>query len=141
MIGPGVAPALAQQLAAAKVVSVHEELSDDALLEAESIPVPSAPAKGLLQVAPPGFVSPVPARPAAAQPVRMVAALREEPRYLPGDPMAPQPSAATNPRVHSQRLRVSDSVYGAPKRDRPWLYWAVGAVVVLSLVVLAMGLF
>jgi hypothetical protein len=59
-------------------------------------------------------------------------------RYLPGDPMAPQPVAAARsaPRLHLQE-ETSTRVY----QDRKWLYWAVCGMVLVSVVVLAIGLF
>jgi hypothetical protein len=60
-------------------------------------------------------------------------------RYLPGDPMAPQPTAANR---GSARLRLPNDELPAtvPKNERVWLYWAVCGVVVFSVMLLAFGL-
>lgn len=61
-------------------------------------------------------------------------------QYLPGDPMAPQPAAAMRP-GGSARLRLSDDETGANliRPERPWLYWAICAVVVACVLLLAVG--
>jgi hypothetical protein len=60
-------------------------------------------------------------------------------RYLPGDPMAPQPTAANR---GSARLRLPNDELPAavPKNERVWLYWAICGVVVFSVMLLAFGL-
>jgi hypothetical protein len=59
-------------------------------------------------------------------------------RYLPGDPMAPQPTAANR---GSARLRLPNDELptDTAKNERVWLYWAVCGVVVFSVMVLAIG--
>jgi hypothetical protein len=62
----------------------------------------------------------------------------EAQRYLPGDPMAPQPMAASR----GSSPRLSDSLEAAApeaREERKWLYIAVCAAVVLSVLVLAIG--
>ena len=106
-------------------------------------------------------VSPVPERPVAAAPAAQHAAPQaarptaantqtdrgpsQAHQYLPGDPMAPQPSAADRHAhgQHSQRLHIEheEGAPSLPKEERIWLYWAVCGVVVLSVLVLAIGLF
>jgi hypothetical protein len=60
-------------------------------------------------------------------------------RYLPGDPMAPQPPAAAA--RSSQRLHIHEEVSIPVRHERQWLYWALCGVVVVSVLVLAIGLF
>jgi hypothetical protein len=57
--------------------------------------------------------------------------------YLPGDPMAPQPTAASR---SSPRLLLNDEAMRNVD-DRSWMYWAVCAVIAVTAAVLAFGLF
>jgi hypothetical protein len=154
MIGAGIAPPILRP-----AISMVEPEELDAELEPESLPaapmqpvqqaahVPAAPAQPARPIA---AVRAVPAveLPATSPRLRQVehnaAAAPEKPapRYLPGDPMAPQPSAAaSNTGNQSQRLRLThETAYALPKNQRNWLYWALGAVVLLSILLLAIGL-
>jgi hypothetical protein len=63
-----------------------------------------------------------------------------QPRYLPGDPMAPQ--HATPLRLNAPRTTLpGDEALTIPHEERMWLYWAVCGTVVLVVVLLAFGLF
>jgi len=62
---------------------------------------------------------------------------RELGLYLPGTD--PQPSAAVHA-GHSTRLRLpNDEPFSVPKNEKAWLYWAVCAAVVVSVMFLAFG--
>jgi len=133
MIGAGIAPHVGAATAPAATPSVR------AVIDVPISPVPhrpGSPGHAAAQAQPP--------RAAAAQPPAD-AEHGHAHHYLPGDPMAPQPTAADRHAhgQHSQRLHI-DHESGAPsipKEERIWLYWAVCGVVVLSVLVLAIGLF
>jgi hypothetical protein len=124
-------------------------------------PAPHTPAVRAVVDVP---VSPVPERPDAVGHAATQAALPHVPRpapqspsaevmppqgqhFLPGDPMAPPPSAAEHPghgrsaRLHIDHETAQPGLAAIPKEERVWLYWAVCGVVVLSVLVLAIGLF
>ena len=160
-VGAGPAPAVhAAKLPAAKATMLgagiaphapaepHAGPSVRAVVDVPVSPVPERPenvAHAPTPVAPANAAPPVrPAQP--ARPVQQTAregAAQPAPHYLPGDPMAPQPSAAEpSPYGRSQRLHIDhEPAPTVPKDERIWLYWAVCGVVVLSVLVLAMGLF
>lgn len=68
-------------------------------------------------------------------------AARKGGRYLPGDPMAPgagaHPAKQSTPRLALQH----EDTYVVPKGEKKWMYWAIGGVVLVSVVLLAIGLF
>jgi hypothetical protein len=82
---------------------------------------PEAPPRGYLADAPEESSDSGDDEPAAAR----------DPRYLPGDPMAPQPVAARAP-----MLRYDDSIPKISRRgddDKKWLWIAAGVIVVACL--------
>jgi len=88
--------------------------------------------------------SPVPARPTAhydddAASRQQAGFAQPDPahRYLPGDPMAPQPRAAAR---STPRLLLNDESM-RDVDDKKWMYWAICAVIALTATVLAFGLF
>jgi hypothetical protein len=98
----------------------HIALAETQALFSPADPTPVAPARTA-------------ASPAAAD---QLANAPETPRYLPGDPMAPQPLAARQPAL---RLTQDEEPLSAPPmQDRKWML--VAAVVVFSVLLLAVGL-
>ena len=137
MIGAGIAP---RQVAAPEPAATP---SVRAVIDVPISPVPLRPAHpghSATQAAVPQQVP----RPTAVQ-AQADGAPSQAHHYLPGDPMAPQPTAAERHAhgQHSQRLHIEHEAGtpSIPKDERIWLYWAVCGVVVLSVLVLAIGLF
>jgi hypothetical protein len=99
-------------------------------------------ALGAADPAAPALARAVPATAAPAVPEAQAAPdepVAQSQQYLPGDPMAPQPMAARAP---APRLRedADDAPAALPMNDRKWLLLAVGGVVLLSVLLLAIGL-
>lgn len=67
-------------------------------------------------------------------------AARQAGRLLPGDPMAPQPTAAARPAAPRLALSSQEG-YIVPRDDKKWLIWAICGAVLLSVLLLAIGLF
>jgi hypothetical protein len=134
MIGAGIAPVVAKPAAAAPQIA------------ASAAATPASPAarqdshndaKHIAMAQTQALFSPAEtaAKPAAAAP--MAVEPREPARYLPGDPMGPQPSAAMQ---SSPRLMLDDDSIAPPMKDRKWMLLAVGGVVLFSVLLLAFGL-
>jgi hypothetical protein len=71
-------------------------------------------------------------------PAVVVQAEHAPPRYLPGDPMAPQVASP----MRAPRTKIpGDEDITVPREERAWLYWTVCGTVVLVVVLLAFGLF
>jgi hypothetical protein len=148
MIGAGIAPPAVQPTAVPNVRAVID-VPVSPMPEAPAAPVGYAATQAALprvDAAPPAHrAQPAPVQPQQPAPAPTYAAQasaddrhENQERYLPGDPMAPQLSAA---RGHAPRTTFEHDELQVPTDERKWLYWAVCGVVLVSVLVLAIGLF
>ena len=138
MIGAAVAPIVAKP-AAPRVAAPAPAVAPSAAAR------PQVQAPGPAPVKPAAAPEPQPialaetqALSSGAEPDDVAAPLPETPKYLPGDPMAPQAGAARQP---APRIMDEHELPVAPPmKDRKWLFLAIGGVVLLSVLLLVVGL-
>lgn len=114
---------------------------------AAQAPSPAAQPEPPAALSPPQPAPPEPAVPEVTAsvvepPSAPVAAVPTQPRgYLPGDPMAPQPTAAGRPRAERPTQRIDHAQDEGYDANYVMLYWALCVAVVIAVGALAFRLF